>query len=167
MLLLLLTLPLTILTALLALLASGRLLRRTPRIGRPPAGAAAATPRQVDALEFQTRRANGTISGLGRLVERLEWDHLPMLWNIVRGDLRLVGVKPLHIHEAARIREEWERQRYTWSAGLTGLWYLKARHAALDETVIADVYWGATQNWRANLQLLAQTPAAWWKRIRQ
>jgi NDP-sugar pyrophosphorylase family protein len=167
LLLLLLSLPLTVIAALLSLVASrGRLLRRTPRIGRAPADAGETTaPREFETLEFQTRRSDGTVGALGRLLERLEWDHLPSLWNVLRGDLRLVGVKPLGRAEAARVREEWERSRYAWPAGLTGLWYLKGRDANLDETLIADVYWGATQSRRENLKLLWQTPAAWWKRI--
>ena len=114
-------------------------------------------------------RANGALPSLGRWLERLEWDHLPALWNVLRGDLLLVGVKPLKPSEAAQVHEEWAQQRYQWPAGLTGLWYIQGQPeqmATLDDTLVADAYYAATRTWRDDLKLLARTPGAWLRRAR-
>lgn len=164
-------LPLLAPLGLLILLATGgRLFRREPRLGRPPTDAGEGTRLRTFAmLHFQTQRANGALPRLGRWLERLEWDHLPALWNVLRGDLLLVGVKPLNPSEAAQVQEEWAQQRYQWPAGLTGLWYVQGQPgqmAALDDTLVADAYYTATRTWRDDLKLLARTPRAWLRRAR-
>jgi len=174
--LLLVTLPVTILAGLAALLSSlaagqVRVLARRPRLGRPPNTAsgdeAAAAPRQFGMVGLATRRSNGGFTPLGSFLERAELDRLPALWNVLAGDLRLVGVQPLTQDEVSRCVEDWQRERLTYPAGFTGLWYIQApRHADADTTAVTDAYYVATRTWRNDLRLMAQTPAAWIRRIR-
>lgn len=117
-------------------------------------------------LRFQTHRRNGSYSLIGRLLEHLEWDRLPELLNVIHGDIRLVGVKPLSLEEAGMVTEEWQERRFLCPAGFTGLWYVQAnRDAELDETLITDAYYAATHTWRDEATLLLKTPIAWFKRV--
>ena len=176
-LLLIVTAPVTILAGLAALfssLAAGQgphIFARRPRVGRPTrvaAGDEAATiPQQFGMVHLATRRADGSFTPLGRMLERSELDRLPALWNVLTGDLRLVGVQPLTQEDIGKSIEDWQRERLTYPAGFTGLWYIQApRGADPDIAAVADAYYVATRTWRTDLRLLWQTPAAWMRRIR-
>ncbi len=153
------TLPLTLLVALGVLLTTGGVLTREPRIGTRP-GDSAAAPTQFGLWRFRTRA--------GSWLSRWDLDRLPELWNVLRGDLSWVGVKPLTPDDAARVTEDWQRQRFVCPAGFTGLWYTQtARAASLDEILIADTYYAATRTWRQDVQIFARTFAAWRRRARE
>ena len=168
------TLPLTLLIGLAVLLTSGgRLIRRLPRVtGHTAEDASSAPYRPFDLLRFETRRRDGDrFTAIGRWLEHWEWNRFPELWNVIRGDLRWVGVKPLTPQEAAQVAEEWQTRRFTCPSGLTGLWYVQSGLAQdmdsiLDETLIADAYYVATRNLREDIRLLWRTPAAWARRLR-
>ena len=116
---------------------------------------------------LSTVRADGSMSSLGKWIRRLSIDHLPALWNVVRGDLSLVGVKPLTTAEAEQVTEEWQRQRYDYLAGWTGQWFIQTpRTSELLEVFVADAYYVATRTWQGDLKLLWQTPLAWWQRVK-
>jgi NDP-sugar pyrophosphorylase family protein len=173
--LLALTLPVTLVLGLLAwAMAGGAPLDRQARVKGPaPAGEI------FSLLRLRTRRRDGGLTGFGRWLERWGGNRLPELWNIVRGEMALVGVKPFSPDEAARVTEEWQQKRWECPPGFTGLWYVQAgaqadlveadlvEAADLDEIVIADVYYAATRNWREDLTLLWRTPGAWWAKIRE
>lgn len=103
----------------------------------------------------------------GRWLRRLGWDRLPLLLAVLRGELALVGVGPLPPGQADGLGEEWQRQRFLHPAGLTGLWYVNAdRPMPADEQLIVDGYYAVTRNWRGDLRILWQTPAAWLRHFR-
>jgi lipopolysaccharide/colanic/teichoic acid biosynthesis glycosyltransferase len=92
---------------------------------------------------------------------------LPELLNVVKGDLRLVGVKPLSSEEINEITEDWQRQRHDYNPGFTGLWYLQTLpKSSLDDILIADAYYVAVRSWREDLKILKQTPSAWYRRLK-
>ncbi|EFO82110.1 nucleotidyl transferase [Oscillochloris trichoides DG-6] len=116
-------------------------------------------------LNFRTRRRNGRYTLLGRWMERWELQRLPELVNVFRGDLALVGVKPLAPDQAALLTEEWHQKRHDAQAGLTGLWYQQTDASSdLDTVIIADVYYTATRTWRSDVFLFLRTPAIWMRR---
>jgi lipopolysaccharide/colanic/teichoic acid biosynthesis glycosyltransferase len=118
-------------------------------------------------LQFNAEGDRDGYNWLGRWLTRLELHRLPEIWNLVKGDLQLVGVKPLSPEEIGRLNEQWHRPRHEQRPGLTGLWYINTRQDSdLDEFVVADIYYMATQNWREELKILSQTPVSWFKRIR-
>jgi lipopolysaccharide/colanic/teichoic acid biosynthesis glycosyltransferase len=168
--LLLLCLPLLLLLAVIVFLTCGRVLARSQRIGgwrRPGDLAASPEPEQFALLGLETRRADGTTSLVGAWLHRLELDRLPELWNVLVGDLALIGVKPLLPAEAAHIREGWHQKHFECRPGFTGLWYVQTNHDSdLDDILIADAYFVALRTWRSDLALLWQTPHAWLCRIR-
>lgn len=125
-------------------------------------------PETFQLLMFQTLRLDGSPSRFGCWLKHVELDWLPALWNVVRGDLDLVGVKPLTPEEATYLSEEWHFKRYDCPAGLTGLWYVQTdEQTDLDTTLVADAYYAATSTVPSALRLLSQTPAVWLRRARR
>lgn len=163
--LILLTLVITIPVSLLTLLTSGHIFMRESRVGGrsivSPNGNGTAL-QSCRLLHFYTRKDNGRYTLIGRWLEKWEVYRLPELWNVVKGDLRLVGVKPLSSDEANQITEDWQQKRYEYYPGLTGLWYLQTLPKSnLDDILIADAYYVAIRSWREDLKILKQTPSAW------
>jgi NDP-sugar pyrophosphorylase family protein len=156
--------PLLLLLWFLALLSSlGRPIARYPRVGHWITNADGSPGLySFDLLNFQTRRRNGSYTRIGRLMERWEFQRLPELFNVLRGDLALVGVKPLRPEEALLLTEEWHQKRHDMQAGFTGLWYQQTdANSDLDTVIIADVYYTATRTWRSDLMLFLRTPSIW------
>ena len=166
--LLTLTLPLTILLGLLALLFTGRIFTRVERLGRQIGLAEdGRSPilQVISLIRFNTCRANGRQSRLASWLEKWDLHRLPELWNALKGDISLVGVKPLQPAQVDRIIEAWQLQRHQNQAGFTGLWYIQTdKKSELDEILITDTYYVATRTWREDMKILRQTPAAWAKR---
>ena len=148
--------------------SGGRLIRRLPRVTGYASEDAAGEPyRLFNLLHFETRRPDGSTTTIGRWLERWEWSRFPELWNVVRGDLRWVGVKPLTSQEAAQVTEEWQTRRFTCASGVTGLWYVQTGIAGdLDGVLVADAYYIATRSLREDARLWWRTPAAWARRLR-
>lgn len=154
--------PLYLLAGLIALLGTGgKMLVGEPAVGQR-VGSVGGSQRTFKLIHFRTRRPDGTFSPGGRLLERWELHRLPELVNVLRGDLGLVGVKPLRPDEVARLTEEWHQRRHEAPAGFTGLWYLQTEpDSDLDTVIVTDVYYTATRNWRGDMLLLLRTPGAW------
>ncbi|MBI3854701.1 MAG: sugar transferase [Planctomycetes bacterium] len=67
------------------------------------------------------------VTGLGRLLRKTSIDELPQLWNVVKGDMSLVGPRPLPVYEVEKF-EPWQRRRMTMRPGITGLWQVQGRN---------------------------------------
>ena len=66
------------------------------------------------------------VTRLGSVLRRMSLDELPQLWHVVRGDMSLVGPRPLSVRDAARV-PDWARGRTALPPGLTGLWQVGGR----------------------------------------
>lgn len=92
---------------------------------------------------------------VGRLAARLGVARLPGLFNVVRGDLSLVGTRPLTEEEAARIPDDWRAHVYQSPAGLTGFWDLQDEPPlSTDEALAIDAYGAASKGVRQDLGVL-------------
>jgi NDP-sugar pyrophosphorylase family protein/lipopolysaccharide/colanic/teichoic acid biosynthesis glycosyltransferase len=153
--------PFLLVPALMALLRRGQAVETAPhRAG--PAG------RTLPLLRLHTRDRDSRPLPLGRFVERWQLQRLPELWNVIRGDLALVGLMPLPLELAEQVDETWQATREGKPAGFTGLWFVEtAAESSLDEKLAADALFAATQSWQQELRLLWRTPAAWRRRARQ
>ena len=63
---------------------------------------------------------------VGRLLRRFSIDELPQLFNVIRGEMSLVGPRPLPQRDYDRL-EDWHKKRYLVLPGITGLWQVSGR----------------------------------------
>ncbi|KAB2961855.1 MAG: sugar transferase [Thermoanaerobaculia bacterium] len=102
-------------------------------------------------------RSDPRVTRLGRLLRRFSLDELPQLWNVVRGDMSLVGPRPPIPEEVARY-ERWQRRRLAMKPGLTCLWQVRGRNAIdFEEWMRLDLEY--IDNWSPwlDLKILART----------
>lgn len=100
------------------------------------------------------------VTRVGRFLRRWSLDELPQLWNVVLGDMSLVGPRPEEEAIVARY-DAHHRRRLKAKPGLTGLQQLEARASGdLDERVRLDVYYLRRRTFLFDLWILARTPWA-------
>jgi exopolysaccharide biosynthesis polyprenyl glycosylphosphotransferase len=97
------------------------------------------------------------ITRVGRLLRRSALDELPQLWNIVRGEMSLVGPRPLVLDEDERI-EGWHRRRLELTPGMTGPWQiLGPARVPLKEMVAIDYLYVANWSLWTDVKILLRT----------
>ena len=102
-------------------------------------------------------RADPRVTAPGRLLRRLSLDELPQLWNVLRGEMSLVGPRPITPDELALYAEK--SHLYTRvRPGITGLWQVSGRSALnYNERVKLDTYYARNWSIWLDLVLLART----------
>ena len=75
---------------------------------------------------FKMRR-DPRVTRVGRYLRRASIDELPQLLNVLRGDMSLVGPRPLSVRDALGMEEAWQRRRFSVKPGITGLWQVSGR----------------------------------------
>jgi exopolysaccharide biosynthesis polyprenyl glycosylphosphotransferase len=111
---------------------------------------------QADGPLFKIRDDPRT-TRIGRILRRTSLDELPQFWNVLRGEMSLVGPRPPTPDEVARYAE-WHRRRLDVTPGMTGLWQVLGRSdTSFDEMVRLDIYYA--ENWSPGMdvRILLQT----------
>jgi len=160
--------PLLVLIALAVKLTSrGPVLYRSmrPGIGGAPFGCLKFRTMEADAdtrqAELEDRNELGgalfkirddpRITRVGRLLRRFSLDELPQLFNVLRGQMSLVGPRPLPERDYERL-SDWHRKRYLVLPGITGLWQVSGRSELdFDELVRLDFLY--LERWSVFLDL--------------
>jgi lipopolysaccharide/colanic/teichoic acid biosynthesis glycosyltransferase len=62
------------------------------------------------------------------VIRRTSTDELPQLWNVVRGEMSLVGPRPFVPDDAVWITSDWAQRRFSVRPGITGLWQVSGRN---------------------------------------
>ncbi len=90
-------------------------------------------------------------TAVGRIIRRMSLDELPQLYNVLRGDMSLVGPRPPLPEEVQRY-QPWHKKRLEVAPGITGLWQVSGRsQLTFDEMVLLDLYY--IENWSPALDL--------------
>jgi lipopolysaccharide/colanic/teichoic acid biosynthesis glycosyltransferase len=98
------------------------------------------------------------ITPVGRWIRRWSLDELPQLFNVVLGDMTLVGPRPAIQYEVAEY-PSWYLQRFSVKPGLTGLWQVSGRsERTYEEMVRLDVEYAESRTLLLDLSILARTP---------
>ncbi len=91
------------------------------------------------------------VTRVGRILRRTSLDELPNLWNVLRGDMSLVGPRP-PIPSEVNEYLEWHKKRLEVRPGVTGLWQVSGRSLlSFDEQCLLDIYY--IENWSLWLDL--------------
>jgi lipopolysaccharide/colanic/teichoic acid biosynthesis glycosyltransferase len=99
------------------------------------------------------------ITRVGRFLRATSLDELPQLWNVLRGDMSLVGPRPTSF--TADTYSPWHYQRLEVRPGLTGLWQVTARgEVEFDERLRLDIAYLRQRSMATDLRILAQTVSA-------
>jgi lipopolysaccharide/colanic/teichoic acid biosynthesis glycosyltransferase len=109
---------------------------------------------------FAVDKGDPRITMVGRFLRRLSIDELPQLWNVLRGDMSLIGPRPTLAYQVERYSER-QRRRLEVKPGLTG-WAQVHGRAALpwDERIELDVWYVEHRSPLLDLKILLRTPLA-------
>ncbi|WP_051295823.1 sugar transferase [Eisenibacter elegans] len=99
----------------------------------------------------------------GRWLRKYSFDELPQLWNILRGDMRLVGPRPLPVAYLSKMTPE-QRRRHHVKPGLTGWAQIHGRNALPWESRFAlDVWYVQNRSLLLDIYICWQTWLQWWR----
>jgi len=109
---------------------------------------------------FAVDRGDARITRVGRVLRRLSLDELPQLWNVVRGDMSVVGPRPTLRYQVERYTDR-QRRRLEVKPGITG-WAQVHGRATLpwEERIELDVWYVEHRSPLLDLRILARTPLA-------
>ena len=109
---------------------------------------------------FAVNRGDPRITRMGRLLRRLSLDELPQLWNVVRGEMSLIGPRPTLQYQVDQYTSR-QRRRLEVKPGITGWAQIHGR-ASLpwEERIELDVWYVENRSPRVDLKILLRTPLA-------
>jgi exopolysaccharide biosynthesis polyprenyl glycosylphosphotransferase len=97
------------------------------------------------------------VTSVGRILRRFSIDELPQLWNVIRGDMSLVGPRPMLFDEIALLDENQQRRHLT-KPGLTGLWQISGRkETSWEERILLDLYYIDQWSISSDLAIMLKT----------
>ncbi len=115
-----------------------------------------------DATFFKVKN-DPRITRFGKFLRNTSADELPQLFNVLKGDMSLVGNRPLPLYEAEKLTTNQFVERFNAPAGITGLWQVKKRGKAdmsTEERISLDIAYSRDSNFLYDLKILARTPVA-------
>lgn len=102
-------------------------------------------------------RNDPRLTQVGRIIRRLSLDELPQLYNVLVGDMSLVGPRPPLAAEVEQY-QPWHRQRLEVKGGITGLWQVSGRSdLTFDEQCLLDIYYIENWSMALDVRILLQT----------
>ncbi|MBD2756233.1 sugar transferase [Spirosoma validum] len=118
---------------------------------------------------FTKFRDDPRVTRLGRFLRNSSIDELPQLINILKGDMSLVGNRPLPLYEAEKLTKTGYIQRFAAPAGLTGLWQVMKRAKGQPvmsdhERIQLDIQYARTLSLKTDLMIMFKTFVAIWQK---
>jgi lipopolysaccharide/colanic/teichoic acid biosynthesis glycosyltransferase len=95
-------------------------------------------------------RNDPRVTAVGRILRRFSFDELPQLWSVLKGDLSLVGPRPVLVDEWAQF-SDWERRKLDAKPGMICLWHVRGQPRDFEEWVRLDLEY--IDNWSLWLDL--------------
>jgi len=111
---------------------------------------------EADGALFKIRH-DPRVTPVGRVLRRFSLDELPQLWNVLRGEMSIVGPRPLPQRDYDQL-EDWHRKRYLVLPGMTGLWQVSGRsNLDFDDLVRLDFVYIERWSLSLDLSIILQT----------
>lgn len=104
------------------------------------------------------------VTKVGRFIRKYSIDELPQLFNILKGDMSVVGNRPLPLYEAEKLTADSSIDRFMAPAGLTGLWQVEERgrggNMSAEERKQLDITYGQTYSFLLDMKIILRTLTA-------
>jgi len=111
---------------------------------------------EIDGAMFKMKE-DPRITKIGRFIRKTSIDELPQLWNVIRGDMSLVGPRPPLPREVESYTS-YDKQRLRVTPGCTGLWQVSGRNAlSFDEMVELDLKYIEQRGFFYDIKIILQT----------
>ncbi len=124
-------------------------------------GSANASPDEKKEAKVYKITADSRVTRVGALLRKTSLDELPQFWNVLMGEMSLVGPRPPIPYELESYRAWHKRRIFEVKPGLTGLWQVYGRsRTTFDEMVRLDLRYARTWSILLDLKILLQTPRA-------
>lgn len=102
-------------------------------------------------------RSDPRVTSIGRFLRRSSLDEIPQIFNVLKGDMSIVGPRP-PLPREVRDYKPWHRQRLSVKPGITCLWQISGRsHIGFDEWMRLDMEYLRTRSLRGDLVILLKT----------
>jgi lipopolysaccharide/colanic/teichoic acid biosynthesis glycosyltransferase len=113
---------------------------------------------QNGSKEIKKLTCDGRITRLGRILRRTSLDELPQFWNVLVGDMSLVGPRPAIPYEI-EMYKPWYHRRLDAKPGITGLWQVSGRSTlGFNEMMKLDIKYVEEQSFKMDLMIILKTP---------
>ena len=104
------------------------------------------------------------VTKVGKFIRKYSIDELPQLFNILKGDMSIVGNRPLPLYEAEKLTVDSSIDRFMAPAGLTGLWQVEERGKggmmSAEERKQLDIIYGQTYCFTLDMKIIFRTLTA-------
>ncbi|MBM3198320.1 MAG: sugar transferase [Chlamydiae bacterium] len=98
------------------------------------------------------------VTALGRFLRKTSLDELPQFWNVLLGELSVVGPRPVSVEEAALFRSRWGEEFFSIKPGITGLWQVsRTAKMTYEERVELEGQYIHTKSFYRDLRLIIKT----------
>jgi exopolysaccharide biosynthesis polyprenyl glycosylphosphotransferase len=98
------------------------------------------------------------ITRIGKFLRKTSLDELPQLFNVVKGDMSLVGPRPLPLRDYEGFDKDWQRRRFSVRPGITCLWQVSGRSGiSFDEWMQLDIQYIDQWSLWLDIKILAKT----------
>jgi lipopolysaccharide/colanic/teichoic acid biosynthesis glycosyltransferase len=100
------------------------------------------------------------VTHFGKFLRNSSLDELPQLLNVLKGDMSIVGNRPLPLYEAEKLTTDQKVRRFMAPSGITGLWQVIKRgnsNMSAEERVVLDIYYAKRYSMKHDLYILLRT----------
>lgn len=112
---------------------------------------------------FSKLKNDPRVTKVGRFIRKTSLDELPQLFNVISGEMSIVGNRPLPLYEAEQLTNDQWAQRFMAPAGMTGLWQVSSEGKdtmSVEQRIGLDIDYANNFSLSRDLQILAKTPFA-------
>ena len=114
-------------------------------------------------VAFMKFKNDPRITKVGKFIRKTSIDELPQLFNVLRGEMSIVGNRPLPLYEAEQLTKDQWAERFLAPAGITGLWQVSPEGKdtmSVEQRIGLDIEYAKNFSLAKDIQILAKTPFA-------